>query len=173
MPCCVLVNVTQSVQNILDIRDAMVSAFHQLCAKGPLAGQRLRGVRFDIVDAKIHSDRAHLRAQQLVPMGSRALTGAMLAASPRLLEPRFVVTVQSPPSAMKKVLQVLAARAAEVQAVLDGSVEALLSVRKSFGLVGDLRGETSGRSMLTTMPGGWGLVADEESESVIAGVAGA
>ena len=54
---CLLVNAATGVANLPAIRDSIVSAFQQVCASGGvLANQRLRGVRFDITDAKVHSD---------------------------------------------------------------------------------------------------------------------
>lgn len=111
---CLLVNAATGVANLPAIRDSIVSAFQQVCASGGvLANQRLRGVRFDITDAKVHSDgrecmcvcgcelqgeshawnvlptptTAHRGASQVVAMASRSFRAAQLAAKPLLLEP--------------------------------------------------------------------------------------
>ncbi len=52
-----------------------------------MAGEPLRGVRFSVLDAKIHQDSAHRGADAIVPMARRAFSGAVLVHAPRLAEP--------------------------------------------------------------------------------------
>jgi elongation factor 2 len=62
--------------------------------KGALCEETLRGVRFDLTMATIHSDPAHRGGGQIIPTTRRAMKAAMLTAQPRLLEPVFLVEVQ-------------------------------------------------------------------------------
>jgi elongation factor 2 len=53
----------------------------------------MRGVRFDLVDAKFHADSFHRRPNAVVPASSRAMRGAVLLADASLMEPMFRVDV--------------------------------------------------------------------------------
>ena len=95
-PTNVLVDCTTSAQNLPSIKANVINAFRQVCDGGPVAGERLRGVRFDITDAMVHRDSAHRGPSQIVPASCRVLKAAVLAASPALVEPMFRVAAQVP-----------------------------------------------------------------------------
>ena len=54
----------------------------------------MRGVRFNLTDASIHSDPAHRGGGQVIPTTRRAMLASVLTANPQLLEPVFMVEVQ-------------------------------------------------------------------------------
>lgn len=87
----VLVDVTTGCEHLLHLRHAAIEAFQSLCAAGPLGQERVRGVRFDIVDARVHGNAAQRRGNELVPMSRRAMMGAFLTAAPALYEPLYRV----------------------------------------------------------------------------------
>ena len=62
-----LVDATTGSQGMDGVAEHLQSAFDALCAAGTLCGERLRGVRLDITDAKIHAEAAQRRANQVVP----------------------------------------------------------------------------------------------------------
>jgi len=95
-PTNALVDCTVGVQGMDLVKDLLADAFAQVCAQGPLAGQRLRGVRIDITDALVHAVAASRRAGQIVPAATRAFSAAILAASPSLLEPVSIVRLSVP-----------------------------------------------------------------------------
>lgn len=65
---------------------------------GVLARTMLRGVRFDLVDAKFHQDSNHRSAAQLDPAAKSAMRGAFMMAQPTLVEPLY--RMPSPPCAL-------------------------------------------------------------------------
>merc|ERR1719198_388627 len=75
--------------------------------------QALRGVCFEVVDAKIHRDAPHRGAAQVCPMTRRALSAAFLSAQPVLVEPVYAVQVSLPNHMLKKAFPVLAATSGE------------------------------------------------------------
>jgi len=157
----ILVNATTGVQNILDIRQSVCSAFQQFCAKGVLVEQALRGVCFEVVDAKIHRDAPHRGAAQVCPMARRALSAAFLSAQPTIVEPIYAVQVSLPNRMLKKAFPILAGRGAQITEVKPGVIAADLCIRKSFKLVAELQGATSGEAFTQLQFGGWQRVPGE------------
>lgn len=109
----ILVDATVGVQGMDGVAEHVISAFEQLCAEGPVCGERLHGVRIDVTDAKIHSEAAQRRAPQVVPAARRGMSGAILAASPALLEPMHSVQLNAPLSKIMEVYNELELRRAD------------------------------------------------------------
>ncbi|CAK8991246.1 Elongation factor 2 (EF-2) (Colonial temperature-sensitive 3) [Durusdinium trenchii] len=166
---CFLVNATTGVQNILDIKAGLVEAFHQVCAEGPCAGQPLRGVVFFVEDAKIHSDPAHRRPQQIVPMASRALRSAFMSGVAVVAEPVMAAQVKAPAESLAKVLDAFREAQAQIGSVftIDGvaQVEATICVRHSFGLAGKLTAFGAGLSLV---PDGFKCHQPNEDKALVA-----
>ena len=59
-----------------------------------LCEESMRGVRFNITDAMVHSDPACRKGGQVIPMARRAVMAATLTAKPRIIEPVYLVDVQ-------------------------------------------------------------------------------
>ena len=70
----VLVDATVGVQGVDGVVEHLLSAFEQLCSSGPLCAERLRGVRIDLVDAKIHGEAAQ-RRRKFWPCTGKPLNG--------------------------------------------------------------------------------------------------
>lgn len=58
-----------------EIKDSIVSAFQWASKEGVLAGENMRGIKFNIVDAMIHADSAHRKGAQVVPSSRRLFHG--------------------------------------------------------------------------------------------------
>lgn len=166
----VLVDATTGLANLSTIKDSLIAAFQQVTMSGPVAGQRLRGVRIDLVDAVIHGDNVHKRAAQIVPAASRGMQAAVLASSPCISEPLYELSVEAPQGLVKEVCSVVNQRRGQIQVVessLDQSmtrVEAYLPVKDSLGLTGELRGATSGKVNVSLMTAGWQGVGSDPLE---------
>jgi len=59
-----------------------------------LCEENVRGVRFNIYDVKLHTDAVHRAGGQIIPTTRRVLYASMLTASPRILEPVYLVEIQ-------------------------------------------------------------------------------
>ena len=74
-----LIDQTKCVQLINEIKDLCILAFHEIINHGGVCcNENLRGVRFNIVNAKIHSDRSHRNAAQIIPAAKRAFSAALI-----------------------------------------------------------------------------------------------
>jgi elongation factor 2 len=168
---CLLVDGTVGI-DISPIRDMVTLAFREfVSAGGVLAREPVRTTCFTITDAKLHADGVHRRADQIMPMARRALSGAFLLAAPRLLEPIFAVEIQLPDVALGAMRTVLKARRGAITQDLPvfGTplhvVSATLPVAQSFGFNGDLMGATSGKAFPTLSFSRWELLEGDPCDA--------
>ena len=179
-----LVDCTVGVQGVDLVRDLLVDAFEHACTAGPLAGQRLRGVRLDLVDALVHPVGSSRRAAQVVPAACRAIAAAVLCAAPVLIEPvsavtlhaplRFVGDVHDELGARRRALHIehaprggaglLAGEAADAQC----DVRADVPTAELGGLGDALRGKLHGAARgLRIAFGSWAPVPDANAEMAV------
>jgi elongation factor 2 len=92
----VLVDQTKAVDYLDKIKSSIIEGFRQITAGGILSDEPLRGVRFNLLDAKIHSDPSHHGAGQIIQATTRACKGALLASTPCLYEPMYEVNIEVP-----------------------------------------------------------------------------
>ena len=106
----ILVDVTEGVQYLNEIRDNINSTFQWVTKEGVLAGENLRSVRMNLVDAVMHSDAIHRGAGQIMPTARRAFFAAELAAKPRIQEPVPLTEITVPGSKKSNVYKYLSER---------------------------------------------------------------
>jgi len=102
-----VVDNTKGVEIINEIKDSVKSAFQEATIKGPIAHENMRGCRFDIVNCVLHADAIHRGDGQIIQTARRAFCAAMLCAQPRLMEPVYLVEIQSPESALNGIYSTL------------------------------------------------------------------
>jgi len=99
----------------------------------------MRGVRFNIHDVTLHTDAIHRGGGQIIPTTRRVLYACVLTASPRMLEPVYLVEIQCPEAAIGGIHSTLSTRRGHVtdQMQVPGTpmftVRAHLPVNESFG----------------------------------------
>jgi len=147
-----IVDKTTSVQYMKEIQGNVMSGFSSVILGGPLAGEKMRQVKFNVTDAQIHSDPVHRGSSQVIPMAARALKGAVLSCKPRLQEPVFLCTVKTQETIRGDVYSAFGNRRGKiVDDYYDGDstivVKAYLPVAESFGFAEFLRDQTSGRAI--------------------------
>ena len=147
-----LVDVTKGVQYLNEIKDSVVSGFQWATKQGVLCEENMRGVRFNIHDVTLHTDAIHRGGGQIIDTARRVLLASQLTASPRLLEPVFLVEIQCPETAVGGIYGVLNRKRGHVieeSKVGDSPVflvKAHLPVNESFGFTADLRSNTGGQA---------------------------
>merc|ERR1712025_706297 len=147
-----LVDQTKAVQYLNEIKDSVVSGFQWASREGPVAEEPMRSVRFNILDVTLHADAIHRGGGQLIPTARRVLYACCFTASPRLLEPVYLVEVQCPETAMGGIYSVLNRKRGHVFAEEQTpgtpmfQVKAYLPVNESFGFDSELRAATSGQA---------------------------
>merc|ERR1712064_72427 len=147
-----VVDQTQGVQYLIEIKEHVNSAFQWASKEGPLCEENMRGIRFNIMDVTLHTDSIHRGAGQIMPPTRRCCFAAELTASPTLQEPVFLVEITCPQDAMSGVYSCMNLRRGCVfeENQREGTplmqVKAYLPVAESFGFVAKLRQQTSGQA---------------------------
>ena len=146
-----IVDQVKGVQYVNEVKDSLCSAFQWATKEGGLAGETLRGVRFNLTDATIHADPAHRKAGQVIPSARRLFHGLQLSGAPTLLEPIFICDITTPNDAVGGIYQTLNHRRGMIieENQLDGAlsvIKAYLPVAESYGFSGELRGNTQGKA---------------------------
>jgi elongation factor 2 len=148
----VLVDQTKGVAYMLEIKDSCVAAFQWATREGVLCDENMRGIKFCIQDVTLHADNIHRGGGQIIPTGRRVLYACELTAAPSLMEPVFLVEIQTTESAMGGIYGVLNKRRGHVfeENQRPGTpiynMKAYLPVLDSFGFTADLRGATGGQA---------------------------
>lgn len=109
-----LVDNSSGVMHLSEVKDSMCAAFHWATREGALCEEEVRGARFNVVDARLHSDSVHRSGGQIIPMVRNVLNQCELLAEPRLMQPIFSVSVQCPTDAIASVYSVVSRRRGQV-----------------------------------------------------------
>jgi len=141
--------------------------------EGILCEEPLRGVKLNIVDALIHSDRSHRGGNQIMPATKRVFYSCELSAEPRIMEPIYLVDIQVMENAISGVYATITKRRGYVFEVNQDnqyshtkicSVKAYLPVMESFGFTADLREKTSGQAFPQCTFDHWDLIPGDPFE---------
>lgn len=148
----VIVDVTKGVQNMNEMKDSFVAAWQWATKEGVMCDENMRGIRVNIEDVTMHADAIHRGGGQIIPTARRVSYACCLSAEPRLMEPVFMVDIQTVESAMGGIYNVLTRR----RGIINGeenrpgtpiyNVRAFLPVAESFGFTADLRAATGGQA---------------------------
>merc|ERR550537_273850 len=109
-----LVDQTKGVQYLNEIKESVNSGLLWAAKEGPLCEENMRGIRFNLMDVKLHTDSIHRGMGQIQPTARRVFYAAQLTAMPRFLEPIFMVTIAAPVDQVTGVRQALAAKRGEL-----------------------------------------------------------
>lgn len=143
---------TQGVQYLNEIKEYVVSGFQWAAREGPLCDEQLRGCIFRLQDVALHADTIHRGQGQIMPTARSVCFACVYTSSPSLMEPIFLCNITCPLDASSGVYSVLTRRRGipvsdEPHA---GSpmttIRAYLPVNESFGFTQDLRSNTGGKA---------------------------
>lgn len=147
-----LVDGTKGISIIGEIKEHVASGFKNACGDGPLIGETLKGVRFDLKDATLHADSIHRGINQLLQPTIKLCKGLLLAASPILYEPIFKADIVTPDEFSGTVTSILCGKRGMMECFtsLPGNtttgIEATLPVRESFTFNEELKSATQGKA---------------------------
>eukprot|EP01130_Rhizamoeba_saxonica_P002239 TRINITY_DN12086_c0_g1_i1.p1 TRINITY_DN12086_c0_g1~~TRINITY_DN12086_c0_g1_i1.p1 ORF type:complete len:831 (-),score=247.19 TRINITY_DN12086_c0_g1_i1:35-2527(-) len=150
----VVVDRTRGVQYLNEIKDHVRAALNWVSDGAALAQEPMRGIRFNILEAKLHADSIHRGAGQITPCARKAFLAAQLDGTPRLMEPVFLAEILvSDISTVGSVYGALSQRRGFVfeEYQKEGSplyvMKAHLPVLESFGFASSLAEATGGTAI--------------------------
>merc|ERR1711957_348998 len=136
-----VVDKTQGVAYLLEIKEHVNSAWQWISKEGPLCEENMRGVRMNLMDVTLHTDSIHRGAGQIAPPMRRCSFAALMTGKPTLQEPVFLVEITCPQEAMSGVYSCMNLRRGcvfeenEREGTPLRQVKAYLPVAESFGFV--------------------------------------
>jgi elongation factor 2 len=166
----VLIDQTKGVAYMAEIKDSCVAAFQWASREGVLCEENMRGIKFGIQDVTLHADNIHRGGGQIIPTCRRVLYACELTAQPSLMEPVFLVEIQTTEGAMGGIYGVLNKRRGHVfeENQRPGTpiynMKAYLPVVESFGFTADLRGATAGQAFPQCVFDHWQVLAGPATE---------
>ncbi|KJE94786.1 elongation factor Tu GTP binding domain containing 2 [Capsaspora owczarzaki ATCC 30864] len=155
------------------IRDSVVQGFQWGAREGPLCDEPIRGVKFRVLDATIAHDAPSRGGGFVIPTARRVTYSSFLLATPRLLEPHFLVEIQAPADCVSAIYTVLARRRGHLTSETPkaGSplytLKGYLPVMDSFGFETDLRIHTQGQAFCMTTFDHWQVVPGDPLDKSI------
>lgn len=162
----IVCDVSKGVQYLNEIKDSVVAGFQWASKEGVLCDENMRGIRFNVHDVTLHADAIHRGGGQIIPTARRVLYASMLTASPRLLEPVYLVEVQCTQDSAGGVTSVLNQRRGQMfdQEVVEGGllhIKGHLPVNESFGFTSAMRQATHGKAFPQCVFDHWAAMPDD------------
>merc|ERR1712042_187368 len=165
-----VIDVSKGVQYLNEIKDSVVAGFQWASKEGALCDENMRACRFNIHDVTLHADAIHRGGGQIIPTARRVLYACVLTASPRLMEPVYLVEIQCPQDATGGIYSCLNQRRGHIfeENQIEGTpmvyVKAYLPVNESFGFTADLRSQTQGKAFPQCVFDHWQMILDDPLE---------
>ncbi|MEW5996136.1 MAG: elongation factor EF-2 [Candidatus Micrarchaeota archaeon] len=145
------IDVTKGVQYLNEVQELALEAFEEAMDKGPLAKEKVSGVKVVLEDATLHEDNVHRGPAQIIPAVKRPIYAAMLVAGVTLLEPKQKVLIQCPQEYGGDVINMTNGRRGQLlnmeQEGETVTINTVLPVSEMFGFSNALRGVTQGRAI--------------------------
>lgn len=147
----IIVDETKGLQYLNEIKEYMREGFREVTTRGPLVGETLRGVRFNLTDVALHSDAIHRTGNQITAPFTAVCKGLVMNSDPILYEPLFTVEINVSCSQVSGVNGVLSRRRGIIQEYKDENgvrtvITGYLPVRESFGFNKELMSDTKGQA---------------------------
>ena len=77
------INMTRGIQYLDEIKELVIEGFESALEEGPVANEIAMGMKFTLVDAKLHEDAVHRGPAQILPAIRNAIKGGMMMADPQ------------------------------------------------------------------------------------------
>ncbi len=147
----IFIDMTKGVQYMNEVMELLLQGFEEAVSHGPLAKEKVTGMKVSVVDALIHEDPVHRGPAQIIPAIKRAIYAGMMTAGVTLLEPKQKLFVQIPQEYMSGVINNIQGKRGQVLDITQEdelvSINAKVPVAEMFGFANVLRGATQGRAV--------------------------
>ena len=167
----IFIDATKGIQYLNEVIELCKQGFEEAMHLGPLAQEKVSGVKVRLVDAKLHEDSIHRGPAQVIPAFRSAVYGAMATAGRVLLEPMTKIHINCPESVMGDTLREVQQRRGVIEEInQEGDVSIIVAqapVAEMFGFASAIRGATQGRALWSTENSGFVPVPGELQTKVV------
>jgi elongation factor 2 len=167
-----LLDNTKGIQYLHETMELIKQSFEEAMVRGPLANEKVSGLKVRLVDAKLHEDTIHRGPAQVIPAVRDGIYGAMCQAGRILQEPMQKVFISVPPDFMGGAVNLINQRRGTIlemgQDGADSTVLAECPVADMFGFASDIRGSTQGRALWSTENAGFKQLLPDLQKKVVA-----
>ncbi len=168
----IMTDVTKGIQYLDETMELLMDSFKEVTARGPLANERVYGVKMSLVDAKLHEDSIHRGPAQVIPAGRNSMYGAMCQAKRVLLEPIQKVFINVPVDLMGSATNEIQQRRGVIEEMNQEGEEmtivAKVPVAGMFGFASAIRSATGGKVLWSSENSGYQRVPLELQKDVVA-----
>jgi elongation factor 2 len=161
----VLVDQTKGIQYLNEIKESVNSGLGWASREGPLAEENMRGIKFNLMDAKLHADSIHRGMGQIQPSARRVFFAATMMSEPRFCEPIFKAIIACPEDVVGGVRQAIAGKRGILisEEDVEGKIviTAMLPISETIGddpFSKVLQTKTSGKAFSTYAFDHWELI---------------
>ncbi len=162
---------TKGIQYLHETMELIKQSFEEAMTIGPLANEKVSGVKIKLMDAKLHEDTIHRGPAQVIPAVRSGIYGAMCLAGRVLTEPVQKVFINVPQDFMGDAVREVQSRRGTIddmgQEGINAIVTAVTPVAEMFGFASAIRGATQGRAIWSTENAGFVTVPHELQKDVV------
>ena len=167
----VFIDGTKGIQYLNETIELCKQGFEEAMNLGPLAQEKVMGLKVKLLDAKLHEDSIHRGPAQVIPAFRSAVYGAMCLGKRVLMEPLTKIYINCPESVMGDALRELQQRRGVIDEISqEGEATVIVArapVAEMFGFASTRRGATQGRALWSTENSGFVPVPPELQTKVV------
>ncbi len=167
----IMTDVTKGIQYLDETMELLIESFLEVMQKGPLANEKVYGIKARLVDAKLHEDSIHRGPAQVIPAGRNSVYGAMTMGKRVLMEPMQKVFINVPQEIMGSVTNEIQQRRGVVEEMNqegdDLVVVAKIPVSGMFGFASAIRSATGGKVLWSSENYGYQRVPPEIQKEIV------
>lgn len=167
-----MTDVTKGIQYLDETMELLIDSFNEVMARGPLANEKVYGLKARLVDAKLHEDSIHRGPAQVIPAGRNSIYGAMTQGERILMEPIQKVYINVPQEVMGSVTNELQQRRGVIEEMTQEGEEIIVSARvpvaDMFGFASAIRSATGGKVLWNSENSGYQKVPRDLQPEVVA-----
>jgi len=165
----ILVNMAtakNSEEALNKIQESVVGGFQWAVSEGVLIGEKMNGVRLNILNAAVSANSSHREPGKIISLARKVCLASELTAQPRLREPISVVEIWTSVEKVYNVCKALEPKG-EVfeETVRDNGkttiVKAYLPISEAISLQDKLRSDTQGQAFASYMFDHWKLIEED------------
>lgn len=155
------------------VQNFVIQGFQWASREGPLCEEPIRNTKFKILDATIADEPLNRTGTQIIPTVRRAVYSSFLTASPRLMEPVYLVEIIAPADTLSSVYKIIGMRRGHVIHDMPKpgtplfTMKAYIPVIDSFGFETDIRTHTQGQAFCLSVFDHWAVVPGDPLDKSI------